>query len=66
MVAPKHELGAWGGERNARYWSPFLILSEDMTDRTKGFPKGFVVDKLIHLELFAPLERRDHHVGRIL
>ena len=43
-------------KRNLRHWSTILVPSENVTDRTKSVLK----------ELLTPLERRDHHVGRVL
>ena len=43
-----------------------LVLSKDMTDRTKKVLRELFIDELVYLELFTPLERRDHHVGRVL
>ena len=52
--------------RHLRHWSPVLVLPEDVADRTKNVLRELLRSELIRLELVTPLERRDHHVGRVL
>lgn len=44
-------------ERNPRYRPSILVLSKDMTDRTKNFLRELLSGELARLEFLAPLER---------
>lgn len=44
------------GRGDLRYWPPILVLSEDMADRAKKILRELFSGKLVHLEIFAPLE----------
>jgi len=63
-LRPESVTGADG--RNLRYWSSTLVLSEDTTDRTKNVLRELLTGERIRIELVTPLERGDHHVGRVL
>ena len=63
-LRPESVTGA--DRRNLRYWSSILVLSKDVTDRTKNVLRELFTDECIRIEFVTPLERGDHHVGRVL